>query len=441
MRHLTRSPARLHQKSVLLFCSYFVISLLEAQPNATNIDGTLLSYLRGAIEGNPHRIALEAKYEAVKSKIPQAASLPDPTFQVTQFVESVQTRTGPQERIFVLSQRIPWFGKLKTREAQATAEAKAAWYSWQNHLLMLAKQTSLEFFEYGFTCESIRLTEDIRKLLQQLEPIVEQKVSVGGNLNSLLRLKVEIGKVEDQLLSLKQKRLQQSAELVRLFGWVHPELLPLPVWEAPEAISPDGNQLAAGMTQSNPELQMLLLHVDALGSAEELARLSKYPDVSVGLNYVDLGDRIPGSSLDRENPWGVTLSVNIPIWKEKIEAQQTEAKSNKIVAVHHYHERYIALSTELAVSLLAHEDGQRRLKLYGKELLDLAKQAVQNSRASYENDKATILEVIDSERSLLDLQLLYWRAVADVWKQRVTMQTLANQPILGKFKATQEEKP
>jgi len=440
MRHLTRSLSRLHLISVLLFSGFFIPSLLGAQPYG-NIDGTLLSYLRAAIEGNPHRIALEAEYEAVKSTIPQAASLPDPTFQVTQFVESVQTRTGPQERIFTVSQRIPWFGKLETREAKATFETKAAWYTWQNHLLMLAKQVSLEFFEYAYTYESIRLTEDIRNLLQQLEPIVEQKVSVGGNLNSLLRLKVEIGKIEDKLLSLKQKRLQQSAELVRLFGWVHHELLPVPVWEAPANFTPDGHFLAGGIAQNNPELQSLLLHVDARESAEELARLSKYPDVSLGLNYVDLGDRIPGSSLDRENPWGITLSVNIPIWKEKIQARQTEAKSKKIAAVHHYHERFLALSTELAVSLLAHEDAQRRLKLYGEELLDLAKQSVQNSRNSYENDKATILEVIDSERSLLELQLLYWRAVTDVWKQRVTMQSLTNQPILGKFKATQEEQP
>jgi outer membrane protein TolC len=83
------------------------------------------------------------------------------------------------------------------------------------------------------------------------------------------------------------------------------------------------------------------------------------------------------------------------------------------------------------------EDTNRRLKLYGEELLSLAEQAVENSRTSYESGRTGILEVIDSERSQLDLQLLYWRAAADAWKQRIIIQTLANQPILGTFQATQ----
>ena len=427
-------------KSCLVVLHIFVGTTLHCQEVAET-KGTLLDYLEEALVGNPHHISMQSAYEAAKSKIPQAAALPDPTFSVTHFIESIQTRTGPQENVILLSQRVPWFGKLKTRESVASKEAQAVWYGLQNHQLLLAKKVSLEFFEYGYTGESIRLTTEIRKLLEQLEPIVEQKVSVGGNLNALLRLKVEIGKIDDQLLSLKQKRLQQSAELSKILGRADAKLMALPDWEPPALLNPDDNALAAGIVKNNPELQMLVLNIDSSRMSEELARLSKFPDVTVGLNYVDLGDRIPGSFADRENPWGITFSVNLPIWKEKTDAIQKEAQALTTVAVHHYHERFLDLTTELSVCLLAHEDAQRRLKLYGEELLDLAEQSVENSRNGYENGKATILEVIDSERSLLDMQLLYWRAASDVWKQRVTMQALANQPILGKFKATQEEQP
>ena len=84
-------------------------------------------------------------------------------------------------------------------------------------------------------------------------------------------------------------------------------------------------------------------------------------------------------------------------------------------------------------------DAQRRLKLYGDELLDLAEQAVAITRTSYEGGKTGMLEVIDSERSLLELQLLFWRAASDAWQQRVIIQTLANQPLAGTFKATSEK--
>ena len=150
----------------------------------------LESYLQRALVANPKLASFEQRYEAATSRIPQAAALPDPMLQVTRFVESVQTRTGPQETIFMLNQRIPWFGKLDSREQAASAEAEALWFAFQNQQLSLVRMVSLSFFEYGYTEEAIRLTEENLDLLRRLEPIVEEKVKTGGELNSLLRLKV-----------------------------------------------------------------------------------------------------------------------------------------------------------------------------------------------------------------------------------------------------------
>jgi outer membrane protein TolC len=44
----------------------------------------------------------------------------------------------------------------------------------------------------------------------------------------------------------------------------------------------------------------------------------------------------------------------------------------------------------------------------------LAEQALQNSRSAYESDQLSVLELIDSERALLELQLDAARAVANV---------------------------
>jgi len=47
--------------------------------------------------------------------------------------------------------------------------------------------------------------------------------------------------------------------------------------------------------------------------------------------------------------------------------------------------------------------------------------------------------VIDSERSLLELELNYWRAAADAWQSRIVIQTLVNQPIAGAFAPTSQD--
>ncbi|MBL4575673.1 MAG: TolC family protein, partial [Opitutaceae bacterium] len=165
-------------------------------PGQTNLEG----YLQYAQSHNPELQAFEQWYQAALQKIPQASALPDPTLQITHFVESVQTRSGPQENAYQLKQSIPWFGSLHNQKGRASSEAEALWYAYQNKQLLLAQEVALIYYEYAYVGKAIELTRENLELLHKLEPIVTQKVRAGANLNSLLRLQVEIGKIEDTFL-------------------------------------------------------------------------------------------------------------------------------------------------------------------------------------------------------------------------------------------------
>lgn len=395
------------------------------------LDGSLLSYLQQAQAHNPGLQAARKVYDAAKERIPQAAALPDPMFQVAHFVESVQTRTGPQENVYMLSQKFPLPGKRSGKEELAHSEAQAFWYAFQHRQLQLARQVALGYYEYGYTAEAVRLTSESITLLKKLEPIVEQKVTVGAPLNSFLRLKVEIGKMEDRRQTLLQEQHIQSAKLRELLGHSGEGDLAWPEWKNPDLFVPDVDSLAQGLRENNPELLMLRQDIQSAGTRADLAGLANYPDITLGVNYVDLGgmEGNPSMAIPQKDPWAVTLSINLPIWKEKIHSAMAEAQSLKDAADKKYESRRLALGTEMAVALAYLEDANRRVQLYGNELLDLAKQAVENTQASYENGKSGILDLIDSERSLLDIQLLHRRAACDAWKQRSNLQTLANQPL------------
>ena len=399
---------------------------------------SLTDYLSRAQTANPQLQAFDQRYRAATQRVPQASALPDPMFQVTSFVESVQTRTGPQENVFMLSQKIPWFGKLGRREDVASAQAEALWYAYQSQQLSLARRVSIAFFEYGYTKEAIRLTRENRDLLRNLEPIVQTKVEGGADLNALLRLKVEIGRVDDQLQSLKKRRIAQSAGIAKLLALPESNVLPWPEWESPDVASLDGLSLVRAIEANNPELEMLRRKVASAAARREIAKLESYPDFSLGVNYIQIGD--PGTAVADagKDAWGVTVAANIPIWFEKYESARAEALAVQRASENELTNRFNELRADLSASMALLDDANRRLKLYGDELLSLAEQAVENSRTSYESGRTGILEVIDSERSLLDLQLLYWRAAADAWQQRIIIQTLSNQPLLGTFKATQE---
>ena len=402
---------------------------------------TLQDYLERAQEANPGLQAFAARYEAARTRVPQAAALPDPMLQVTHFVESVQTRTGPQENVIMLSQRIPWFGTLDSRASAASAQAEAVWYAYQARQLSLAREVSLAYFDYGYTGKAIELTRRNLDLLQKLVPVVEERVRTGGDLNPLLRIRVEVGKLDDQLESLKQKRVVQSARLAHLLALTANDVLPFPEWEAPAPAAFEAPALAAAIERNNPELAMLERQIASAAARKEVARLTGFPDFSIGLNYIQIDDPVvnPNTPDAGQDPWGLTFSINIPLWREKYSASRSEAMAEHRGATDAYADRLNGLRADLNSSLASLADAHRRLRLYGEELLSLARQAVEISRTSYESGRTGLLEVIDSERSLLDLELRYWQAAADAYRQRIIIQTLANQPLLGTFKATTEK--
>ena len=177
---------------------------------------------------------------------------------------------------------------------------------------------------------------------------------------------------------------------------------------------------------------MLERKVASAAARQEIARLEGFPDFTLGLNYIHLGEPLNPTVPDAgKDPWGVTVSVNVPIWRGRIDAQRSEALASQRAAKASLADRENQLKADLSATLSQLRDAERRLTLYGGELLDLARQALEISRTSYESGRTGILEVIDSERSLLDLETQFWSAAADTWQARITLQTLINQPLIG----------
>jgi outer membrane protein TolC len=392
---------------------------------------SLTAYLERALEANPELKVFEQKVEAAKERVPQLSALPDPMLQVTHFVESVQTRTGPQENGIMLNQRFPWFGTLKNREIAASAEAEALWYAYQNRQLTLMREVSLAFYEVGYLQKAIDSTRENLAWLTQLEPIVETRVKAGGDLNSLLRLKVEIGKLDDRRHNFQNKQVVASAHLSALLNLPSQTTPPALVWELPPALEINPVELQKSLLQLNPELKMLERKTASAEARVALAKLQSYPDFTVGVNYVQIGEpSMNRSATDAgQDAWGVTAAVSIPIWLGKNKAAREEAHANLNASEHEIDQRRLQLLSDLESALALHANAQRQLSLYGEDLIALAKQAVENSLHSYEVGTTGVLELIDSERSLLELQLLNWRAAADALQQRIRIQTLVNQPL------------
>jgi outer membrane protein TolC len=274
-------------------------------------------------------------------------------------------------------------------------------------------------------------------LLRQLEPVVQRRVETGAPQAELLQLQVEIGKVEDQLAGLQRYRPALSARLAALLHGPRLGVLPWPELPVPdEPAVPDEVTLRERLA-ANPELTALAERVAAAVAQQEAAELETVPDLTVGVDWFDTGAaRMPGVAGSGDDPWAVSLGMNLPIYRGRYSAMVAEAEQVREAANQSYHARADQLHADFRMALYRLDDAARQIALYREELLPRARQALELTSTAYRGGVASLLDVIDRERALIAFDQAFWRAATEWGKARADLEALCGPDALD---ATREQ--
>ena len=389
-------------------CLGLLFSIAQAEPL------TLEQALQRAEVANLGLDALREQQVGAHARIAGASALPDPKLQYTYFGESVETRTGPQEAIYSMSQTVPWLTKLGTRKALASSEAEAWSFVHQQGLLTLRRNVTTVYAEVAYLDQAVQSTQANLQLIDDMRAIVEERVRGGASLNALLRLELEAERTLDQLDLTQQNRYTQRTQLAALLSIEEGKLGVLSdMPDSPHAL-PSDRSLLARLETNNPELHALNQHALSATRRADLSRLDRYPDFTFGLNYIQVDEGSSIASDAGDDPWNVSVAVSLPIWQGKNRSAIRSANAGRRATEQRYHDRVLQLKAELSAMLSLRADNRHRMQRYEQQLIPLAEQALENSRSAYESDQLSVLELIDSERALLELNLNYSRAVANV---------------------------
>ena len=372
-------------------------------------------YLRYAALNNAGLEADFNRWKAALERVPQAKSLPDPRFNYTYYIEEVETRVGPQQQKFGLAQRFPWFGKRKLRADAATQAANAVEAVYEQNKLRLFYSVESAYHEYWFLARSIEITKGHIKLVTNLEGVARTRFKTGSGSNSaVIRAQVELGRLNDRLRSLEMLREPIVAKLNAALS--RPALMPLP-W--PKSLPENGLvfsdvQALQWLADNSPELHRL----DYLSDKEEigirLAKRNYYPDITVGVDYVDTGDALdPGMDGSGKDPVMAMVSINVPLWFGKYRAAEREAGLRKTAFDEIREDRGNTLEAELKLSLYNFRDAARKIDLYRDTLVPKAEQSLKVTQKGFEAGSTGFIALIDAQRMLLEFQLSYRRAQAD----------------------------
>lgn len=375
---------------------------------------TLQDYIRIGLLRNPDLRGDYERWRAALEKIPQVTSLPDPMFSYGHFIEEIQTRTGPQENRFGLSQTFPWFGKLSLRGEVASRQAESLWWQVQGTRLRLVRNIKNAYYEYAYLAQAIRITDANLQLLKRLEPVAQRKVAAGASQEGLLRLQVEIGKVENGLETLRKLRPAISARLSAAIDRREREALPWPEELKPQVGELSVETLHQTMVARNPMLESLRQQILSAQSRKELADLDGWPDITLGADYLETGSAVmPGVRGSGNDPYGFRVMFNVPIWRDKYSAAARQAERQEASAMAKLRDRHNQLRSDLELAYYKLDDAARQIRLYRDTLLPRAQQSFEITEEAYRAGKSTLFDLIDTEQVLLAFQKSVWRAISN----------------------------
>ena len=400
--------------------------IASQQPADTNNLQTLSDYLRFASLNNAELKAKFEEWKAALEQVPQAKALDDPKFTYSYFIEEVETRVGPQRNKFGIMQVFPWFGEIEARTDVAAAKAKAARQRYEANKLMLFWQVKDAFYEFTYLAIAIDTAKENLELLGHFEEIARTKYRAATATHpDIIRAQVELAKLEDVLTSLQQLREPTVARLNSALNRPFDAELAWPKKEPTRHLQLDRQHIIELLIKNNPRLSELNWEVEAAKARVELAKKKFYPDIGVGVDWIQTDAAASGSPRDNgKDPVVLMFSMNIPLWRDSYKAAERQAKSN----VRKTQQQKIDIENKTiaqAIQVLYElDDSQRKMQLYGGVLVLMAEELVQASEAAYRSGTVDFLSLIDAQRMLLNYTLDHERAITNNQQKTAELEML-----------------
>lgn len=380
----------------------------------------LRAYVTAAVERNPAVLESRARYEAALRRAPRVAALPDPVVNFTQALRSVETRVGPQINGVTLTQAFPWFGTLALRGRVARLEAQALGHLHQAARRDVAAEVKEVYYDLGYVDAALGLAREEQSLLAHYETLAGARYAAGeGLLQAVIRLQAEITRVVDRRRRLDRRRAVLAARLNTLRDRPVNEPVPAVPRPARPAFALDRGRLHRLGERNRHELRAAGALVEGGERAVELAGRSARPGFTASVGVVNVGRRTGPADLpplpdDGRNALTVSLGVSVPLWRAKYRAEVEQADAELRARIRRREAARNAVELEVHDAIVRIETLDGQIGLFDDVLIPQAEEALRATEAAYGTGRLGVLELLDGERTLIDVRELRARHLSDL---------------------------
>jgi cobalt-zinc-cadmium efflux system outer membrane protein len=372
---------------------------------------TLKAAIDEALSKNLDVAALRAQVDVTRQRPAQERSLAPPMVEGTiwQWPVNSINPANTNMYMFMLGQDLPGRGKRELRAAVAEKDialAQADVTIRTRQIVNDVKQAYAMLFIARKATEVHLASVD---LLRQIADVSQTKYASGRiSQQDVLKPIVELSKLHGDLIMFEEQAGIAAARLNVLLGRA-PEAPIGPLTEPTEqTLLPTSTELQRLALDHQPELQRAHLEIEKADAEVASAKQEYKPDFTVQGGYLLMPNQT--------DAWLARVGVTWPRapWsRKKIDAHVAEEAAASDTAK--ARERAIENMVRLAVQegYVRAKSAQERAALLRTTILPQAQQTLDVSRIGYQTDKVDFQAVMDNQRTLLDAQLGYVRALSE----------------------------
>ena len=380
----------------------------------------LRGYVDEALERTPTVLESRARYRAARERVPQVTALPDPVVSFTQALRSLETRVGPQTNAVTLSQDFPWIGTLDLQGRVALQQAAAQYHLHQARRRDVVAQVKQAFYELAYIDAALGLAHEERLLLEHYETLARTRYATGQGLQqAVIKLQAEITRIINRRHVLDRQRLTRAAHLNALRD--RPADDPVPTIRPLErpALDLDRVQLYELGDRHRQELQAAAALIRGSERSIELARKRARPSFTASVGVLNVGRRDDPAGValpppdNGRNAVTVSLGVSLPLWRGKYRAGIEQAAAELLAHRHQRAAARNAMERGVQDAVVRLETLDRQVELLDTVLIPQTEEALRATEAAYETGQLAVLDLLDSERMLIEIRLMRTRYVSD----------------------------
>lgn len=379
-------------------------------------DSPLDELVRYAWANSPEVRAAEQRWRSAQARPDQEGALPDP--KLDYMLDFDDSRIHEQE--ITLMQGLPWPGKLDRRRDAAARAADSEERRLEAARQAVRQRVADAYFELAYLDRAMDITREATGFVRQSEQAARaQYLTQPENAYAkVLQAQVELARLENDLATLEARVAPERARLNAAVG--RPALEPIGhAAHTPESVLElSDEQVMTLIREKSPSLAAFASDIAARQESERAARLDSRPDFELGIG----GDVAEETIIFK-------AAISIPLWNGKNKARIREAVANRLLAAHEREAAINDLESAASRLLFEHRNADRQVRLLRDIIIPKADEAVRSTLACCGAGTASLLESLDTQRTLLNVQLEQERARANRAQALVALEAIVGEPL------------